>query len=83
MIPKVRYILNQDRDRVHEADIMSLHPMIREDIGCVQLIMDENGETVILGDFDTLEEIVEEISDICNCKTTLYKISGYGGDLEW
>lgn len=74
----VKYIRNQDKEKVYPLDIMSLHPQIRTDLhNTVQLTMRYRDETVILGDFDTLGQIVTEISRICACREKLYTVSGY------
>ena len=76
-----KYIVNQDRDRTYPIDIMSLHPRFRTDLpSMVQLTMECDGETVILGDFDTLGEVVDEVRRICDCKDDVYYVSGFAGE---
>lgn len=80
------YIKNQDRDKVYPLDIMSLHPQIRTDLhNTVQLTMQYQDKTVILGDFDSLGQVVTEISRICSCRGKLYQVSGFsqGGFAAW
>ena len=75
------YVKNQDRDKVYPVDVMSLHPQFRTDLGnTVQLTMQYRDKTVVLGDFDTLGQVVTEISRICGCPEKLYQISGHSND---
>lgn len=81
-----RYIRNQDGDKVYPLDIMSLHPLIRTDLGnTIQLIMRHNNKTVLLGDFKSMTEVVAEISSICDSRESEYQVSGYsnGGFAKW
>lgn len=80
------YIRNQDQDNVYPLDIMSLHPQVRTDLrNTIQLIMQCRDKVVILGDFDTLGQVVTEISRACSCREKLYQVSGHsnGGFASW
>lgn len=96
MTNKDFYIADQDREYIYPININSLHPAIPmsgDGTNCVYLTMEAPDQymkpkTVILGCFDSLKDIVREISAICNFKGEpgdVYRISGYsnGGFAAW
>lgn len=75
-----QFIVNQDRTKIYPLYLDHLHSEIREKDGIfigINLYMDIDNTPVLLGTFETVQEIIREINEIFNTDLELYCVSNY------
>lgn len=75
-----QYVMSQDRTNLYPMYLENLHSTIVEKDGIfygINLMMETDKEAVLLGTFDTVEEVIREINELYNTNLEIYYISRY------
>lgn len=81
---ELQFVVTQDRRNIYPMCLENLHSEIKEDNGTfygINLLMDLGDEMVLLGTFDTADEIMKEINEIYNTNLEIYCITGFQPDI--
>lgn len=76
----MQFVVDQDRQNIYPMQLINLHSEIKEVDGVylgINLLMDVQGETVLLGTFDSVDEVMHEINELYNTDLEIYCISGF------
>lgn len=76
----MQFVVDQDRQNIYPMQLVNLRSEIKEVDGIylgINLLMDVQGETVLLGTFDTVNEVMREINELYNTDLEIYCISGF------
>lgn len=76
----MQFIVDQDRQNIYPMQLINLRSEIKEVDGVylgINLLMDVQGETVLLGTFDSVDEVMHEINELYNTDLEIYCISGF------
>lgn len=78
-----QFVVTQDRNRIYPMKLINLHSEIKEIDGVfygINLLMDVAGKPVLLGTFDTVEQVICEINELYNTNLEIYCVSGFDKD---
>lgn len=76
----MQFVVDQDRQNIYPMQLTNLHSEVKEMDGVylgINLLMDVEGTPVLLGTFDTVEEVMHEINELYNTDLEIYCISGF------
>lgn len=77
---KIQFVINQDRNQIYPLCLKNLHSSVKEEDGVffgINLYMEYASESILLGTFDTLEEIMDEINALYNTNEEIYCVTGF------
>jgi hypothetical protein len=76
----MQFVVDQDRQNIYPLQLVNLRPEIKEVDGVylgINLLMDVQEKTVLLGTFDNVGEVMREINELYNTDLEIYCISGF------
>lgn len=83
----MQFVVDQDRQNIYPMQLVNLRSEIKEVDGVffgINLLMDVQEKTVLLGTFDSVDEVMHEINELYNTDLEIYCISGFHpADYAW
>ena len=79
-----QFIVDQDRKHIYPMQLTNLRSEIKEAEGVfygINLLMDVDGKTVLLGTFDSVKEVMHEINELYNTDLEVYCITNFADEI--
>ena len=80
-----QHVITQDRTNIYPLYLENLWSEIKENEGIffgINLYMSMPDQDVLLGTFETVAEVINEINELYNTELEVYCVSGFSPDIE-